>query len=53
MAYPTITGSAIVVGVSLNGFRVSTGSQLLYGNCTQVDKNIKNGDIINYNGYVR
>jgi len=33
-AYPTITGSVIIIEVKPNGFQISTGSHLLYGNCT-------------------
>jgi hypothetical protein len=52
-AYPTIAGSATIIRTNANGFQLSTGSLLLYGNCTQGDSSVKTGDIISYNGYLK
>ena len=52
-AYPTISGSATVEQANGLGYRLSTGSTLLFGDCTEREVACGKGDVITYEGYIK
>ena len=52
-AYPTIAGSARIDRSNKLGYSLSSGNTLLFGDCTNKDHDVKDGDIINYQGYIK
>lgn len=52
-AYPTIAGSARIDRSNKLGYSLSSGNTLLFGDCTTRDLTCRDGDIINYEGYIK
>ena len=53
LAYPTISGSAMINDANSYGYQLSSGQVLVFGSCTNGDSSVKNGDVINYSGYIK
>ena len=53
LAYPTISGSALISEANKVGYQLSSGNTLVFGDCTQRDVSVRRGDIISYSGYLK
>lgn len=55
--YPVISGTASITGSSARGFELSSGYNILYGNCTEAGevslKEVKKGDTVGFHGYLK
>lgn len=52
LAYPTAMGTARIESSNAIGYRLATGSTLLFGSCTTKEPCLA-GDLVSYNGYLK
>jgi len=53
LAYPSISGTAVVASANNLGFSLNSGHTLLFGDCTQKAVSCGAGDVISYSGYLK